>query len=75
MKTVLDKITYFATAAAIVLVGGALAGLGLTVLAFMSVVALVGFGVALLAAPFVKIPEQDFEIFKQEFRREKQAAS
>ena len=53
MKSILEKISIVAAAAVALTVGGAMAGLGLTLLAFMAVIGFASFGVALLVLPFI----------------------
>ena len=53
MKTILNKVTTTAAAAIAVLIGFAMAGLGLTVVAILVMFALAAVGLALIASPFV----------------------
>ena len=53
MKSLLAKTTSTAAGAIVILVGCAMAGLGLTVIAVVALFALAAFGLALLARPFV----------------------
>ena len=75
MKSIFAKISTFAAAAVALTVGGAMAGLGLTLLAFMAVIGFASFGVALLFLPFIN-PTEMQEKFEEmnRFRREAPAA-
>ena len=54
MKSILAKISSVAAGAVALVVGGAVAGLGLTMLAFLAIIGLASFGVAVLMLPFAK---------------------
>jgi predicted Kef-type K+ transport protein len=58
MKNLLTKITSGVAGAIVLLVGCAMAGLGLSVIAFLAMVTLAAIGLALLAKPFVSVVEQ-----------------
>ncbi len=57
MKTLANKITSGLAGAVVLLVGGAMAGLGLAVIAFLALFALAAIGLALLAKPFVAMAD------------------
>lgn len=63
MKSILakakSKVASFAAAGIVILVGCMIAGLGLTVLAFLALFALAAFGLALIAAPFVAMRRRE----------------
>ena len=61
MKTLTDKITSIAAGAVTLLVGCMLAGLGLTVMAFLAIFALAAIGLAIIAAPFVALSRRAAE--------------
>lgn len=58
MKNLLNKLTSTAAAAIVVFIGAVMAGLGLTVVAVLAMFALAVLGLAVIASPFVKMPEQ-----------------
>lgn len=57
MKALLTRITSAAAAGFVLLIGAAMAGLGLTVMAVLALFAMAAFGFALIAAPFLRVPE------------------
>ena len=72
MKTIFAKISTIAAAAIALTLGGAMAGLGLTLLAFMAVIGFASFGVALLFVPFIN-PAKMQEKFEEMNRFRRQA--
>ena len=75
MKSILAKISTVAAAAVALTVGGAMAGLGLTLMALMAVIGFASLGVALLVLPFIN-PTEMQEKFEEmnRFRKEAPAA-
>ena len=59
MKAFFSKITSTAASAVLVLIGLAMAGLGLTVVGVLALFAMAAVGLAILAAPFVKAGVED----------------
>lgn len=74
MKSLLTKVISTAAAAVVLFVGCMMAGLGLTVIAFLAMFGLAAIGLALLAAPFMAVPKQDSEDAEFEMVRETPAA-
>jgi len=58
MKSIFNKTASFAAAAVALVIGGAMAGLGLAMLAVLAMFALAVVGLALLAAPFAQMRER-----------------
>lgn len=58
MKNLFNKLTSTVAAAIVVFIGAVMAGLGLTVVAVLAMFALAVLGLAVIAAPFVKLPGQ-----------------
>ena len=71
MKSIFAKISTVAAAAVALTVGGAMAGLGLTLMALMAVIGFASFGVALLVLPFINAADvqEKFEEMNR-FRKE-----
>ena len=72
MKSIFAKISTVAAAAVALTVGGAMAGLGLTLMALMAVIGFASFGVALLVLPFIS-PADVQEKFEEMSRFRKEA--
>lgn len=72
MKSIFAKISTVAAAAVALTVGGAMAGLGLTLMALMAVIGFASFGVALLFLPFIN-PADVQEKFEEMNRFRKEA--
>ncbi len=70
MKPLLSKAASFAAGGVALLVGLALAGLGLWFLVILAMVGLVAFGLALIAAPFVVVDPDGEGSFSAEFVRQ-----
>lgn len=75
MKPFLNKVSSTVAGAVVVLVGCAMAGLGLTVMAFLAIFALAAFGLAILAKPFLDMSERNAEDVQADTFREEPAAA
>ena len=75
MKTIFNKVTSTAAGAVALLVGCAMAGLGMTVIALLAMFALAVVGLAFLASPFVAYAAQNAEIKEFETPRDPTAAA
>ena len=75
MKSLFAKITSTAAGAIVLLVGCAMAGLGLTVIAVLAMFALAVLGLALLARPFMALSEQNADDEAAEIFRERPSAA
>ncbi|MEL6681253.1 MAG: hypothetical protein AAFQ09_01250 [Pseudomonadota bacterium] len=65
MKTLITKITTALSGAVLFAAAIAMAGLGFAVIASLTILAFFAIGIALLAAPFVGMAQQEQEITKE----------
>ena len=59
MKSTLNKLTSAAAATIVAFVGCVMAGLGLAMIAVLAMFSFAVFGLALIASPFVRMPDED----------------